>query len=182
MDLPGIYSLSPYTLEEVVARNYLVGERPDAILNLIDGTNLERNLYLTTQLTELGIPVVVAINMIDLVKKNGDSINIDELSRQLGCKVVEISALKGTGIMEAAEAQSKLQAQQRQSPCTALTVLLNTQSLTLKRRLFTICPRNSSVGTLSRFLSVTTRFLQSLTFRRMLLTTLKKIFRRLKRA
>ena len=107
MDLPGIYSLSPYTLEEVVARNHLVGERPDAILNLIDGTNLERNLYLTTQLTELGIPVVVAINMIDLVKKNGDSINIDELSRQLGCKVVEISALKGTGIMEAAEAAIK---------------------------------------------------------------------------
>lgn len=107
MDLPGIYSLSPYTLEEVVARNYLVGERPDAILNIIDGTNLERNLYLTTQLTELGIPVVVAINMIDLVKKNGDSINIDELSRQLGCKVVEISALKGTGIMEAAEAAIK---------------------------------------------------------------------------
>lgn len=107
MDLPGIYSLSPYTLEEVVARNYLVGERPDAILNIIDGTNLERNLYLTTQLTELGIPVVVAINMIDLVKKNGDSINIDELSRQLGCKVVEISALKGTGIMEAAEVAIK---------------------------------------------------------------------------
>ena len=107
MDLPGIYSLSPYTLEEVVARNYLVGERPDAILNIIDGTNLERNLYLTTQLTELGIPVVVAINMIDLVKKNGDSINIDELSRQLGCKVVEISALKGTGIMEAAESAIK---------------------------------------------------------------------------
>ena len=107
MDLPGIYSLSPYTLEEVVARNYLVGERPDAILNIIDGTNLERNLYLTTQLTELGIPVVVAINMIDLVKKNGDSINIDELSRQLGCKVVEISALKGAGIMEAAEAAIK---------------------------------------------------------------------------
>lgn len=107
MDLPGIYSLSPYTLEEVVARNYLVGERPDAILNIIDGTNLERNLYLTTQLTELGIPVVVAINMIDLVKKNGDSINIDELSRQLGCKVMEISALKGTGIMEAAEAAIK---------------------------------------------------------------------------
>lgn len=107
MDLPGIYSLSPYTLEEVVARNYLVGERPDAILNIIDGTNLERNLYLATQLTELGIPVVVAINMIDLVKKNGDSINIDELSRQLGCKVMEISALKGTGIMEAAEAAIK---------------------------------------------------------------------------
>ena len=103
-DLPGIYSLSPYTLEEVVARNYLIGERPDAILNIIDGTNLERNLYLTTQLTELGIPVVVAINMIDVVKKNGDKINIQELSRQLGCKVVEISALKGTGIHEAAEA------------------------------------------------------------------------------
>ena len=103
-DLPGIYSLSPYTLEEVVARNYLLGERPDAILNIVDGTNLERNLYLTTQLTELGIPVVVAINMMDLVNKNGDVINIKELSRQLGCKVMEISALKGTGIMEAAEA------------------------------------------------------------------------------
>ena len=102
-DLPGIYSLSPYTLEEVVARNYLIGERPDAVLNIIDGTNLERNLYLTTQLTELGIPVVVAINMMDLVNKNGDKINIKELSRQLGCEVVEISALKGTGVMEAAE-------------------------------------------------------------------------------
>ena len=104
MDLPGIYSLSPYTLEEVVARNYLIEERPDAILNIIDGTNLERNLYLTTQLTELGIPVVVAVNMMDIVKKNGDKINTAELSRQLGCKIVEISALKGTGIMEAAEA------------------------------------------------------------------------------
>ncbi len=103
-DLPGIYSLSPYTLEEVVARNYLIKERPNAILNIIDGTNLERNLYLTTQLTELGIPVVIAINMMDVVQKNGDKIKIDELSRQLGCKVVEISALKGTGIMEAAEA------------------------------------------------------------------------------
>ncbi len=102
-DLPGIYSLSPYTLEEVVARNYLIGERPDAILNIIDGTNLERNLYLTTQLVELGIPVVVAINMMDVVKKNGDKINTQELSRQLGCKIVEISALKGTGITEAAE-------------------------------------------------------------------------------
>ena len=102
-DLPGIYSLSPYTLEEVVARNYLIGERPDAILNIIDGTNLERNLYLTTQLTELGIPVVVAVNMMDIVKKNGDQIKISELSRQLGCKVVEISALKGTGTQEAAE-------------------------------------------------------------------------------
>ena len=103
-DLPGIYSLSPYTLEEVVARNYLIGERPDAILNIVDGTNLERNLYLTTQLTELGIPVVVAINMMDIVRKNGDKINIDELSRELGCKIVEISALKGNGVMEAAEA------------------------------------------------------------------------------
>lgn len=103
-DLPGIYSLSPYTLEEVVARNYLIGERPDAILNIVDGTNLERNLYLTTQLMELGIPVVIAINMMDVVKKNGDKINTAELSRALGCKVVEISALKGTGITEAAEA------------------------------------------------------------------------------
>ncbi len=102
-DLPGIYSLSPYTLEEVVARNYLIGERPDAILNIIDGTNLERNLYLTTQLTELGIPVVVAINMMDVVKKNGDKINTAELSRELGCEVIEISALKGTGIVLAAE-------------------------------------------------------------------------------
>lgn len=104
MDLPGIYSLSPYTLEEVVARNYLIQERPDVILNIIDGTNLERNLYLTTQLTELGIPVVIAINMMDVVKKNGDKINVEELSKQLGCKVVEISALKGTGITEAAQA------------------------------------------------------------------------------
>jgi ferrous iron transport protein B len=103
-DLPGIYSLSPYTLEEVVARNYLVGERPDVILNIVDGTNLERNLYLTTQLTELGIPVVVAINMMDVVKKNGDRIDTAELSRQLGCSVVEISALKGTGVMTAAQA------------------------------------------------------------------------------
>ncbi len=102
-DLPGIYSLSPYTLEEVVARNYLINERPDAILNIIDGTNLERNLYLTTQLTELGIPVVVAINMMDIVKKNGDQINSEELSRSLGCKVVDISALKGDGISQAAE-------------------------------------------------------------------------------
>ena len=103
-DLPGIYSLSPYTLEEVVARNHLINERPDAILNIIDGTNPERNLYLTTQLTELGIPVVIAINMMDIVRKNGDKINVQELSKALGCKVVEISALKGDGIMEAAEA------------------------------------------------------------------------------
>lgn len=102
-DLPGIYSLSPYTLEEVVARNYLIDEKPDVVLNIIDGTNLERNLYLTTQVVELGIPVVVAVNMMDIVKKNGDKINVNELSRQLACPVVEISALKGTGVMEAAE-------------------------------------------------------------------------------
>ncbi len=103
MDLPGIYSLSPYTLEEVVARNYLITERPDVILNIVDGTNLERNLYLSTQLMELGIPVVMAINMMDIVEKNGDHINIDQLSKDLGCDIVEISALKGTGIMKAAE-------------------------------------------------------------------------------
>ena len=103
-DLPGIYSLSPYTLEEVVARNYLIGERPDVILNIVDGTNLERNLYLTTQLTELGIPVVVAVNMMDVVRRNGDKINISELSAALGCKVIEISALKGEGTLVAAEA------------------------------------------------------------------------------
>ena len=103
-DLPGIYSLSTYTLEEVVARNYLIGERPDAVLNIVDGTNLERNLYLTTQLTELGIPVVIAVNMMDVVRRNGDKINFSELSRELGCRVVEISALKGEGVMEAAQA------------------------------------------------------------------------------
>ncbi|MCF0145257.1 MAG: 50S ribosome-binding GTPase, partial [Eubacterium sp.] len=103
-DLPGIYSLSPYTPEEVVARNYLINEKPDVILNLVDGTNLERNLYLTTQLTELGIPVVVAINMMDIVRKNGDRIDIRLLMQKLRCEIVEISALKGTGITEAAEA------------------------------------------------------------------------------
>ena len=121
MDLPGIYSLSPYTLEEVVARNYLIGQRPDAILNIIDGTNLERNLYLTTQLTELGIPVVIAINMMDVVRKNGDQINVEELSRELGCKVVEISALKGDGVMEAAQAAVEAAA-------TAKTVPMHTFS------------------------------------------------------
>ena len=106
-DLPGIYSLSPYTLEEVVARNYLIEERPDVILNIVDGTNLERNLYLTTQLVELGIPVVIALNMMDLVRKNGDTINVQELSREIGCKIVEISALKGDGVDEVAEAAIK---------------------------------------------------------------------------
>ena len=106
-DLPGIYSLSPYTIEEVVARDYLIDEKPDAIINIVDGTNLERNLYLTTQLVELGIPVVVAVNMMDVVKKNGDKIDTAELSRQLACPVVEISALKGTGIEEAANTAIK---------------------------------------------------------------------------
>ena len=102
-DLPGIYSLSPYTLEEVVARNYLVKERPDAILNIVDGTNLERNLYLSTQLTELGIPVVMAVNMIDMVRKNNDIVNLDKLSKEMGCPVVGISARTGEGIKEAAD-------------------------------------------------------------------------------
>ena len=114
-DLPGIYSLSPYTLEEVVARNYLINERPDVILNMVDGTNIERNLYLTTQLLELGIPVVIAINMMDVLKKRGENINISALSRALNCKIVEISALKGTGVFEAVdeaikEAESKIKA------------------------------------------------------------------------
>ena len=116
MDLPGIYSLSPYTLEEVVARNYLIGDRPDAILNIVDGTNIERNLYLSTQLMELGIPVVMAVNMMDLVKKNGDKIHLDELQKKLGCEVVEISALKGTGIQEAAERAVKVAKSKKAAP------------------------------------------------------------------
>ena len=115
-DLPGIYSLSPYTLEEVVARNYLIQERPDVILNIVDGTNLERNLYLTTQLTEIGIPVVVAINMMDVVKKNDDHIDIKRLESEIGCKVVSISALKGTGIMEAADAAIAAAQEERTVP------------------------------------------------------------------
>ena len=116
MDLPGIYSLSPYTLEEVVARNYLIGERPDAIINIIDGTNIERNLYLSTQIMELGIPVVMAVNMMDLVKKSGDVINTDKLSKKLGCEVVEISALKGTGIMEAANKAIEIASKKAEAP------------------------------------------------------------------
>lgn len=108
MDLPGIYSLSPYTLEEVVARNYLINDKPDAILNIVDGTNIERNLYLSTQLMELGIPVIMAVNMMDVVEKSGDKIHIDKLSKKLGCEVVEISALKGTGVAEAAERAAKI--------------------------------------------------------------------------
>ena len=116
MDLPGIYSLSPYTLEEVVARNYLIGERPDAILNIVDGTNLERNLYLSTQLLELGIPVVMAVNMMDIVEKNGDKIDIKTLGKKLGCEVVQISALKGTGVMDAAEKAVKAAAAKKFAP------------------------------------------------------------------
>ena len=108
VDLPGIYSLSPYTLEEVVSRNFLVNERPDAILNIVDGTNLERNLYLTTQLAELGIPMVIAVNMMDVVRKNGDKIHIKEMEEALGCPVFEISALKGKGCIEAAKAAVEL--------------------------------------------------------------------------
>ena len=107
-DLPGIYSLSPYTLEEVVARNYLINEKPDAIINIIDGTNIERNLYLSTQIMELGIPVIMAVNMVDLLERNGITLNASKLSEKLGCEVVEISALKGTGIREAADKAVKL--------------------------------------------------------------------------
>ena len=147
-DLPGIYSLSPYTLEEVVARNVLIGERPDAILNIIDGTNLERNLYLTTQLTELGIPVVVAVNMMDVVKKNGDKIDISELSRQLGCKVSQrLQRLLSTLLITA-----------KPLLCTHSPDPSSMQSRISKKQLYIICPRSSSVGTLLRFSSATKRF------------------------
>ena len=116
VDLPGIYSLSPYTLEEVVSRNYLIDEKPEVILNIIDGTNLERNLYLTTQLTELGIPVLIAVNMMDVVRKNGDQINIKKLAEETGCKAVEISALKSEGIVEAANEAVKLAGTKKAAP------------------------------------------------------------------
>lgn len=156
-DLPGIYSLSPYTLEEVVARKYLIEERPDAILNIIDGTNLERNLYLTTQLTELGIPVVVAVNMMDVVRKNGDKINMEELSRELGCRVVKVSALKGTGVMEAAKTAIEAAKEPRPLRSTASAARWSTPSPILKRLLSTACRRNSSAGTQLKFLSATKR-------------------------
>ena len=120
-DLPGIYSLSPYTLEEVIARNYLIDEKPDAILNIVDGSNLERNLYLTTQLLELGIPMVIAINMMDVVRKNGDKIDIQALSEQLGCPIVEISALKGEKTMEAAEEALRAAQSGRKIPAHAFS-------------------------------------------------------------
>ena len=142
MDLPGIYSV-PYTLEEVVARNYLITERPDAILNIIDGTNLERNLYLTTQLTELGIPVVIAINMMDIVRKKGDKINIEELSRELGCKIIEISALKGDGVMDAAEAAIDAAKNSRDRSDAHFSGLVeHALSLTSRKRLCTPCPED----------------------------------------
>ena len=156
-DLPGIYSLSPYTLEEVVARNYLIAERPDAILNIIDGTNLERNLYLTTQLTELGIPVVIAINMIDVVRKSGDRIDIPELSCQLGCKVVEISRPKGTGIKEAAEAAIAAAEERERFPCTPSAAVWSMRWRTLRKLPFTPCPPSSRDGMPSRCSSATTR-------------------------
>ena len=127
-DLPGIYSLSPYTLEEVVARNYLIQERPDVILNIIDGTNLERNLYLSTQLMELGIPVVMAVNMMDVVRKNGDKIHIDSLSKKLGCEVVEISALKGEGLEKYLPKPSQQRRRLRTQSFTSLMKKLNSTS------------------------------------------------------
>ena len=150
VDLPGIYSLSPYTLEEVVARNFLVTERPDAILNIVDGTNLERNLYLTTQMQELGIPVVVAINMMDLVRKNGENIHTEKLSKALGCPVVEISALKGDGILEAAEVAIEAARKGVSAPRHISPVRWSTPSPILKRPRCTICPRSCSGGMPSR--------------------------------
>lgn len=180
-DLPGIYSLSPYTLEEVVARNYLIDERPDAILNIIDGTNLERNLYLTTQLTELGIPVVIAINMMDVVKKNGDKINVDELSRQLGCKIVEISALKGDGVMDAAEAAIEAAKSTKTVPMHTFEAPSSTPSPTSKKLPSTVCPRSSRDGTPLKSLSATTRFSRSSTSTRRPLSTSRATFRQLRK-
>lgn len=182
MDLPGIYSLSPYTLEEVVARNYLVGERPDAILNLIDGTNLERNLYLTTQLTELGIPVVVAINMIDLVKKNGDSINIDELSRQLGCKVVEISALKGTGIMEAAEAAIKAAGSTKTIPMHSFNGVVEHAIAHIEEAAVHNMPEEQQRWYAIKIFERDDKVLAKLDIPQNVIDHIEKIFRRLKRA
>ena len=143
MDLPGIYSLSPYTLEEVVARNYLIGERPDAILNIVDGTNIERNLYLTTQLLELGIPVVIAINMMDVVNKSGDIINTARLSKELGCEVAEISAIKGTGIMEAAEKAVKAaQGKTKSAPIHKFNAKLEKALLSISEKLESNIPES----------------------------------------
>ena len=157
-DLPGIYSLSPYTLEEVVARSYLVGEKPDAILNIVDGTNIERNLYLTTQLIELGIPVVVAVNMIDLVRKNGDKIDLGRLGEALGCEVVSMSALKGEGGMTAAEKAVALAKSHRRVSCpTCSRAAWSTPSPTSRSPLRGWWTTVTCGGTPSRCLSGTTR-------------------------
>ena len=177
-DLPGIYSLSPYTLEEVVARNYLIGERPDAILNIIDGTNLERNLYLTTQLTELGIPVVIAINMMDVVRKSGDKINTEELSRQLGCKIVEISALKGTGVMEAAEAAIDAAKTEKPFRCILSPAALSMQLLILKKLQYTDYRKSNRDGTPLKFSNVMIKFSKILRLTRIHWHILKRISKR----
>ena len=147
MDLPGIYSLSPYTLEEVVARNYLIDQRPDAILNIIDGTNLERNLYLTTQLTELGIPVVVAINMMDVVRKNGDKIDTAQLSEKLGCRIVRDIRPEGrSASWKPQRPRSKPPMAQKPSPCILSPAPLSTLSLISRRLPYITCPLSSSAG------------------------------------
>ena len=157
-DLPGIYSLSPYTLEEVVARNYLVNEKPDAILNIVDGTNIERNLYLTTQLIELGLPVVVAVNMIDLVRKNGDQIDLKKLGDALGCEVVEMSALKGEGGMEAAQKAVAAAKSHVQGSCpTCSPAAWSTPSPTLRSPSPAWWTPSTCAGTPSRSLSGTRR-------------------------
>ena len=157
-DLPGIYSLSPYTLEEVVSRTYLVKEKPDAILNIIDGTNIERNLYLTTQLIELGIPVVMAVNMIDLVRKNGDKIDLKKLSAELGCQAVEISALKGEGTEAAAKAAMALQRLERAASCpTSSPAALSTPSRTSRSPFRARSMTAFCAGTLSSCSSAMTR-------------------------
>ena len=161
-DLPGIYSLSPYTLEEVVARGYLVNEKPDAILNIIDGTNIERNLYLTTQLIELGIPVVMAVNMIDLVRKNGDKIDLKKLSAELGCQAVEISALKGEGSMKAAEMAVAAAKSGKLASCPMCSLAaLSMPSLISKSPSRARLMTASCVGTPSSCSSVMTRFSRS---------------------
>ena len=157
-DLPGIYSLSPYTLEEVVSRTYLVKEKPDAILNIIDGTNIERNLYLTTQLIELGIPVVMAVNMIDLVRKNGDKIDLKKLSAELGCQAVEISALKGEGTEAAAKAAVAAAKAPRPASCPMCSPAVWSTPLPTSRRAFRARWMTAScAGTLSSSSSATTR-------------------------
>ena len=158
-DLPGIYSLSPYTLEEVVARNYLVSEKPDAIINIVDGTNIERNLYLTTQLLELGIPTVVAVNMIDVVRKNGDAIDIKKLAAALGCEVMVTSALKGEGSVEVAKRAAELAAahQPGEHPQRLRAAAWSTPSPTSRRASRARWTRASCAGTPSSSLSATRR-------------------------